>query len=55
MCRCVGENKIENRSTFGEDMDKNLRLTFLATLYISNYVVIPDITTDSPCSTLRPV
>jgi len=25
---------LENRSIFGEDMDKSLRLTFLATLYV---------------------
>jgi len=27
---CAREKKFENRSLFGEDMDKSLRLTFLA-------------------------
>jgi len=30
---CVGEKNFENRSMFGEDMDKNLWLTFWATLH----------------------
>jgi len=28
-CACAGEKNVENRSIFGEDMDKSLRLTFL--------------------------
>jgi len=31
MCRW---KNFQNRSIFGDDMEKNLRLTFLATLYV---------------------
>jgi len=37
--KCPG-GKIENRSLFGEDMDKSLRLTFWATLYTPGYCYV---------------